>query len=293
MGRRRAAADLVLHARRAAAGSRTRGCGGASEWSSASGRWARISWSADSTPASSCRRSSRGSCRLSPTRGCRGARWSVVFMALAVLVAAGWRARPRLRRPAIQWLLIALVAFEYLGCADSPDAARSARGLSGARRSTAGGGVRGAVRHRRRVERRLRFAGSPHPLLRHPARSIRWSAATSGGCRRARRNESKRMEVAGPLLELSSSPAAGVTRPAAIATNAGEPCRYLVVHRAASARPQLLTYVRAAGGGANRLRRVARPVSDFAISRVASRAKAVSRSRTELDAVCALHRSAI
>ena len=50
------------------------------------------------------------------------------------------------------------------------------------------------------------------------------------------------MEVAGPLLELSSSPDAGVTRPAAIATNAGETCRYLVVNRAASP-AAVLTYV--------------------------------------------------
>ena len=62
---------------------------------SASGRWDHSSSSADSTPASSCRRSSRGSCRSWPTRGCRGARWSVVFMALAVLIGIGMSARDR------------------------------------------------------------------------------------------------------------------------------------------------------------------------------------------------------
>jgi hypothetical protein len=165
----------------------------------------------------------------------------VVFMALAVLVAAGLARRATAPAAGDSVAAHRHRRIRVLGCADSPDAARSARGLSSARRSTAGGGVRGAVRHRRRVERRLRFAGSPHPLLRHPARASarrRLHRADAAAREGANRRHGSRGAAAATVLR----PGRGRDATAAIASNPGQTCRYLVVNRAASP-AAVLTYV--------------------------------------------------
>ena len=165
----------------------------------------------------------------------------VVFMALAVLVAAGLARAPRLRRPAIQWLLITIVAFEYwdapihLTPLDRPAVYQAlAAAPPGAVCEVPFGIGDGLSVGFGSQDRRILFYATQHehPLVggyigRMPPRA---------------KEQIEGMEVAGPLLELSSSPDAGVTRPAAIATNAGETCRYLVVNRAASP-AAVLTYV--------------------------------------------------
>jgi len=165
----------------------------------------------------------------------------VVFMALAVLVAAGLARAPRLRRPAIQWLLIAIVAFEYwdapihLTPLDRPAVYQAlAAAPPGAVCEVPFGIGDGLSVGFGSQDRRILFYATQHehPLVggyigRMPPRA---------------KERIEGMEVAGPLLELSSGPAADMTRPAAIASNPGQTCRYLVVNRAASP-AAVLTYV--------------------------------------------------
>ena len=109
-----------------------------------------------------------------------------VYMALGVLAALSlWhRHRPPAIAGRVQWLLIAPGRLRILGRADPPDAARSPAVYSALAAAPPGRGLRGAVRHRRRPERRRRIAGARSPCTTRPCTSTRWPAATSAGCRR-------------------------------------------------------------------------------------------------------------
>jgi len=164
----------------------------------------------------------------------------LVYMALAVLIASGLsRATGRLRSTALQWLLIALVVFEYwqapiaLTTLDAPAVyAALAHAGPGAVCEVPfgiGDGLGGVGAQDRRV---LYYATQhEHPLVGGYIGRMPADAA----------DRYARMRVAGSLLRLSGAgpvPAAPDTREDA----AQSPCRYLVVHRSA-ATPALLDYV--------------------------------------------------
>ena len=165
----------------------------------------------------------------------------VVFMALGVLVAAGLARAPRFQRPAIQWLLIALVAFEYwdspiqLTPLDRPAVYQAlAAAPPGAVCEVPFGIGDGLSVGFGSQDRRILFYATQHehPLVggyigRMPPRA---------------KERIEGMAIAGPLLALSSNPPAGAAQPGAIAINPRETCRYLVVNRAASP-AAVLTYV--------------------------------------------------
>src|SRR6185436_4529729 len=157
----------------------------------------------------------------------------VVFMALAVLVAAGLARAPRLRRPAIQWLLIAIVAFEYwdapihLTPLDRPAVYQAlAAAPPGAVCEVPFGIGDGLSVGFGSQDRRILFYATQHehPLVggyigRMPPRA---------------KERIDGMAVAGPLLALSSSPAARVAPGAPAVTSPDQTCRYLVVNRRAT-----------------------------------------------------------
>jgi hypothetical protein len=165
----------------------------------------------------------------------------VVFMALAVLAAAGLARAPRLQRPAIQWLLIGIVAFEYwdapirLTPLDRPAVYQAlAAAPPGALCEVPFGIGDGLSVGFGSQDRRILFYATQHehPLVggyigRMPPRA---------------KERIEGMPVAGPLLELSSRPEAARSRPVATADAPEQTCRYLVVNRAASP-AAVLSYV--------------------------------------------------
>ena len=128
------------------------------------------------------------SCRLSRTRGCRAARWSASSWRWRCWSASSSRrdARRLAQRPAVQWLLIALVAFEYwdapipLTPLDRPPVYQAlAAAPPGAVCEVPFGIGDGLSVGVGSQDRRVAVT-TPR------CTSIRWSAATSGACRVAR-----------------------------------------------------------------------------------------------------------
>ena len=162
-----------------------------------------------------------------------------VFMALGVLIGIGMSAvTGRLRAPAVQWLVIALVAFEYwdaplrLTSLDHPPVYRT---LAAAPPGSVcevpfgvGDGLSGGVGSQ---DRRVLFYATQHA---HPLAGGYIGRMPKGAAERY-----TRMPVAGALLQLSEG---APTAPSPEVANSPAPCRYLVVHRPASS-AALLAYV--------------------------------------------------
>ena len=157
----------------------------------------------------------------------------VVFMALAVLVGAGLARGPRFQRPAIQWLLIAIVAFEYwdapihLTPLDRPAVYQAlAAAPPGAVCEVPFGIGDGLSVGFGSQDRRVLFYATQH---QHPL--------VGGYIGRMPPRAKERIEgmaIAARLLELSSSPAAGVAHADPPVTRPDQTCRYLVVNRPAT-----------------------------------------------------------
>ena len=198
-----------------------------------------------------------------------------VFMALAVLIGIGMQrrdARRRLRAPAVQWLVIALVAFEYwdapirLTWLDHPPVYRA---LAAAPPGSVcevpfgvGDGLSGGVGSQ---DRRILFYATQHA---HPL-----AGGYIGRMPRDAAERYTRMPVAGALLQLSEgAPRGAVAGPA-------RTLRALPVSRRAPAGqlPGAPGLRRAAGGGPNRPRRGARPLSTPVDD---AQVRSVSRGRT-------------
>ena len=169
----------------------------------------------------------------------------VVFMAIGLLIAAGLaggsRAPAWLRRPVVQWLIVALVAFEYwaapirLTPLDRPAVYQAlAAEPAGPVCEVPFGIGDGLSVGFGSQDRRILFYATQHE---HPL-----AGGYIGRMPVEARDRYERMAIAGPLLRLSSgSPADAVTRTAE-RDGADQPCRYLVVHRPATP-PALLSYV--------------------------------------------------
>jgi hypothetical protein len=166
-----------------------------------------------------------------------------VYMAVAVLIGIGISgatgAARRLAAPAMQWLVIALVAFEYwdapirLTRLDYPPVYRT---LAAAAPGSVcevpfgvGDGLSGGVGSQ---DRSVLFYATQHA---HPLAGGYIGRMPAGAADRY-----MRLPVTGPLIQLSDGKAAAPSLD--LADDAPLPCRYLVVHRSASS-PALRTYV--------------------------------------------------
>lgn len=164
-----------------------------------------------------------------------------VSMALAVLIATRMsRATGRLRSPAIQWLVIALVVFEYF---DAPIAltpldrpavyrtlARQAPGAVCEVPFGVGGGLNPGVGAQ---DRRILFYATLHE---HPI-----AGGYIGRMPKDTAERYERMPIAGALLRLSDGRPEAATASTPIDLTQS-PCRYVVVNRASSS-AALLEYV--------------------------------------------------
>jgi hypothetical protein len=162
----------------------------------------------------------------------------MVYAAIAILIAVRVASSPRLRSPAVQWLAVALVVFDFwdapltLTPLDRPAVyAALARAEPGAVCEVPlgiGDGLSGGVGSQ---ERRVLFYATEHehPLVGGYIGRMPADAA----------NRYEHMPVAGTLLALSGD--AGGTA-ALDGDVAASPCRYLVVRRSASS-AALLAYV--------------------------------------------------
>jgi len=166
----------------------------------------------------------------------------VVFMALAVLVGLGMsaasRGTGRLRAASLQWLVIALVAFEYwdapirLTSLDSPAVYRAlAAAAPGPVCEVPFGIGDGLSEGVGSQDRRVLFYATQHA---HPLAGGYIGRMPAGAAQRY-----TAMPVAGALLQLSDGK---VPVPSVGLADAPLPCRYLVVHRPATS-GALLTYV--------------------------------------------------
>jgi hypothetical protein len=171
----------------------------------------------------------------------------MVFLAGAMLIAYSMSSpRGRLRSPVVQWVLVAVVAFEYwagplaLTPLDQPGVyAALAQADPGAVCEVPlgiGDGLSAGVGSQ---ERRSLFYATQH---HHPLVGGYIGRMPADAARRYRQ-----MPIAGTLLTLSDGAPAGTVHDVDISAS---PCRYLVVHRSAAS-AAVLTYV--AGLRAHRL----------------------------------------
>jgi len=162
----------------------------------------------------------------------------MVYAAVAVLIAMRLAASRRLRSPAVQWLLVALVVVDFwdaplpMTSLDRPAVYAS---LASAEPGAVcevplgiGDGLSAGVGSQ---DRRVLFYATAH---QHPLVGGYIGRMPIDAAERYRS-----MAVAGPLLALSDGAAAPVQ---AANGSSSSPCRYLVVHRAAAS-PSLLAYV--------------------------------------------------